>query len=107
MGADSRRGNLHLGARWSPLGWSDGSSVAVAIALLDTLGRKLVPDLNVLSKRLADPDHEGLNAQPPQLMAEIWWKKLSEKDFASQANIPRSVASPIFIYQRDFVFGAH
>jgi hypothetical protein len=86
---------------------SDVTAIIVAIAILDTNSRKLVPNqLAAISSDLPDPTENQLqlSGSGPQLMAEQWQGALNATSptFASTAGIPIPVASQIRVYQRFF-----
>jgi hypothetical protein len=92
---------------WTPNGMSDVTAIIVAIAILDTNSRKLVPNqLATISADLPDPTESQLqlSGSGPQLMAEQWQSALNATSptFASAARIPIPVASQIRVYQRFF-----
>lgn len=92
---------------WTPNGMSDVTAIIVAIAILDTNSRKLVPNqLAAISSDLPDPTENQLqlSGSGPQLMAEQWQGALNATSptFASTAGIPIPVASQIRVYQRFF-----
>jgi hypothetical protein len=97
---------------WTPNGMADVRAVVVAIAILDTNSRKVVSNgqLNTISGLLQDPTEDantvtGLQTQPPKLMNDIWQSTIDGTagiPFFTRANIPKTVASQVRVYQRFF-----
>jgi hypothetical protein len=91
---------------------ADVRAVVVAIAILDTNSRKVVSNgqLNTISGLLQDPTEDantvtGLQTQPPKLMNDIWQSTIDGTagiPFFTRANIPKTVASQVRVYQRFF-----
>jgi prepilin-type N-terminal cleavage/methylation domain-containing protein len=80
-------------------------AIVVAIAVMDSKSRQIVPDAswNKLQTALRDPlltDLQKTPPTPPDLMDSIWNKALTAPDFAANAGIPEAAASHIKVYQR-------
>ena len=90
---------------WSPIGMSDVNAVIVAIAVLDSNTRKIIPNQLVnISNALADPTEAQLSGSTPQLMDDTWSAAINANSptFASTAGIPSTAAAQIRVYQRFF-----
>jgi hypothetical protein len=87
---------------------NDTTGMVVAIALLDTKSRQIVPagSWASLINALADPQKTNLDNNPPQLMDTIWNQKLQTIGFAQSVGIPQTAASQIHVYQRYYSLNA-
>ncbi len=85
-----------------PIGLSNTSAVVVAIAVLDSKSRKLVPAASwaKMITALGDATDAGLGASPPQLMDSTWNTALQQSTFANTVGIPAQAAAKIKVYQR-------
>jgi hypothetical protein len=84
------------------------TAVVVAIAVLDTKSRQLVPEGNwpALIGALPDPAAKDLANTPPVLMDSIWNTALTNAAFAKDVGIPEAAASHIKVYQRYYYLNA-
>lgn len=87
---------------------NDTTGLVVAIALLDTKSRQIMPATSWASliAALPDPSQADLNATPVRLMDSSWKAKINQSAFASMAGIPPEVAAQIRVYQRFYALEA-
>ncbi len=85
-------------------------AIVVAIAVLDSRSRKLVPASSWATLRnsttLPDPQPTDLNNSPPHLMDYLWNNALQQSSFATTAQIPAIAAAKIKVYQRYYYLNA-
>jgi len=87
---------------------TDVMAVVVAIAILDPSSRIIVSDYGQLTSRSLFPDVPTSDAITPNAtatdIAKSWMTVINQSTFATTANIPKSAASSVRIYQRRFSF---
>lgn len=81
---------------------NDAVAVIVAVALLDSNSRQIVPSASwsTLIQKLRYLKPEDLSASPPALMESVWNNAINTADFASTVGIPAAAAAQIRVYQR-------
>ena len=87
---------------------NDTTGIVVAIALLDTKSRQLVPanSWSGLINALKDPTSGNLTSSSPQLMNTTWNTALQTAGFAQNVGIPQIAAGQIAVYQRYYPLNA-
>jgi hypothetical protein len=109
-------GNVGTQPTWTPNGLADVRAIVVAIGILDTRTRKLIPssssDLQYLSEQLLSPTDDQLNPSAqgstaqPILPADLWRTNLNNLLTAAHQNsnppVPVSILGQVRIYQRFF-----
>jgi len=78
-------------------------AVVVAIAVLDSKSRQLVPAASWSKLIAALPNVTQQSLSTNGLMSTVWNQALQQPNFPSQAGIPASVAGHIKIYQRSYL----
>ncbi|PTY03046.1 hypothetical protein DB346_07270 [Verrucomicrobia bacterium LW23] len=81
--------------------FQDATAIIITLAVLDGESRKVVADTSKLAAALPDPSLADLNNRV--LPAQLWQAAVNDAaTFAAAAEIPRSAAARVRIYQRSF-----
>ena len=81
---------------------NDTTGLVVAIAVLDSKSRQIVPAANwkTLIAALPDVTQNDLSSAPAQLMESSWKAKLNQPAFVATAGVPLAAAAQIHVFQR-------
>ena len=87
---------------------NDTVGLVVAIAVIDSKSRKIIPTTSWTSliAALPDPSASDLSANPAVLMDSTWNAKINSPGFAQTAGIPVTAATQVRIYQRYYPLNA-
>lgn len=87
---------------------TDVIAIVVTLAILDPSSRVIVSDYSQLTSQSLFPDAPASDATTPDPtatdIAKSWVTVISQSTFATTANIPKSAASSVRVYQRRFSF---